>query len=921
MSAWCVVCLLVPVLQVSAQSGNAVESVVSDRSRGAAAARVVFDRDIVPILSANCYECHGPDAEQRQAGLRLDQRPQPAERLESGRRAIVPGKPQHSELIRRILSHGDDRMPPADSRKQLTSAQQRLLVQWVTEGGVWSRHWALRLPRRPALPQLDNADWPRNAVDMFILDRLQRAGISPAPPADRVTWLRRVHLDLTGLPPTPDQVAAFVNDSRPDAPHHVVDRLLASPLYGQRWGRHWLDVARYGDSNGADENHPYPHAYHYRDYVVEAFNRDLPYDRFVRQQLAGDLLPDAATADPLGTRLAATGFLSLGAKILAEKDPVKKQADIVDEQIQTLSQTLLGLTIGCARCHDHKFDPITARDYYALAGILHSTKLVDVALPSRDADAEGQPVQPLHRERAELNKQLAALAESSGAILREAESFDRGNVSVDRKNYGKGIGIISDPGAQENFAEYDLQIPQAAVYVLQLRYAAQNARPGQLLLNGKIINRRAISRATGGWFPQSQQWFVQGTLTMPAGRNVVRLASQPLMSHIDKLLLVPKSAAGDVDRIIKRIAAIDARLAALNSPKPATVKVMAVADHQPHNVRIHIRGSHLNLGPEVARGFVSVLTSASRDPGQALQITDQQSGRLQLARWLTDPRGLAAGLLSRMIVNRVWLWHFGRGLVETPDDFGTRGARPSHPELLDFLAVQFIREGWSIKALHRKLVLSSTYASAGHDADAAARRVDPSNRLYWCFEPRRLEAEVVRDSILFHAGTLDLALGGPPPKVKTGDPSPADLAANRRVYQQSRRRSLYLPVVRTNVYKFLKLFDFPDASAPVGQRDSTLVPTQALLLMNDTFVADQADRLADSLWNTGDSRTDAHRLTRLYQRLFGRTPNAGERRAAEMFLHKFEALPHRGAAEHRGKRAWSALCQTLFASSEFLNMP
>ena len=707
-------------------------------------ADIDFSRDIAPILAANCFECHGPDSNKRKAGLRLDTREGAFARLDSGGFAIVPGDSVQSKVIKRITSYDNDsRMPPPDWKMGLSRHQTQLLSRWIEQGAPWKRHWAFVTPRQPVLPIVKNKYWVRNEVDLFILARLENATVKPAPPADKRTLVRRAYFDLIGLPPTVFEMDEFLNSESPDSFAVLIDRLLASPHYGERWGRHWLDVARYGDSSGGDENHLYPLAYSYRNYVVDALNGDLPYDQFVQEQIAGDLLPSGDGVRKDYDRVTATGFLALGVKILNERDPVKKRANIVDEQIDTLGRAILGLTLGCARCHDHKFDPVSAADYYGLAGIFHSTDLKDRIV--------------------EINE-----------------------------------------------------------------------------------------------------------LPVEKGSNVKQHAA------------------------------------------PKTRKVMAVADGTVRNVKIHIRGSHLMLGKEVPRRFLQVMDL------QRQSLPADQSGRLQLARWLTQPGSAAGGLVSRVIVNRIWHWHWGRGIVGTPDNLGVRGDRPTHPLLLDFLARRFIRDSWSIKSMHRLLMLSSTYQMSAHHAATDSARIDPENRFYWRFKRRRLEAEEIRDTLLLHAGRLDRSLGGAPPKVKSQDLSPVDLMANRHFYETFRRRAVYLPVVRTNVDKFLTLLDFPNAGTPVGARDTTTVPTQALMMMNSPFVILQCEFVAQSILADAQLANDAARIRQLYLRLFSRLPAEAETRWTTQFIERYEqSLTDEADHDVRRWLAWTALCQTLYASNDF----
>ena len=906
---------------------------------------------IAPILSRHCLECHGPDAQQREAGLRLDSQKSAKGKLESGVRAIVPGKPSASELIARVTSTSDDRMPPSDHATALSPTEIEQLTHWIQQGAKWETHWAFDAPIRRSPPNVHNGKWIQNPIDQFILAKLEQESLAPRPAAAPRKLARRLYFDLTGLPPTPQQISDFLADDRPNAWERLVDRLLATPQYGQRWGRHWLDVARYGDSNGGDENHAYPLAWRYRDYVISSFNEDLPFDDFVHEQLAGDLLNGTANASLLNrpnsartklsdqdyrktARITATGFLAMGTKILAEQDEVKKQADIVDEQIDTVGKTFLALTLGCARCHDHKFDPIPTKDYYALAGIFHSTKLSDQPIQTVETQQalheHQQQMEHLNQEHDRLQLQLdKRLSDQSiSLVVLEAESFTQGNVSRLNDGYGQGIGIISDPGAQKNFAEYEIKIPADGKYLLQLRYAAKEARPGRILINREVVKKNAISQTTGGWMPEYQRWNSEGTFRLKQGIITLRLESEPLMSHIDKIRLIRSGKSNGISENLAQLDQLNARLLQHRQQMPEPEKVMAATDGESQDTRIHIRGSHQQLGDEVMRGFPQVLSSAPSQhtvsKGNPHLIPASQSGRQQLADWITDAETGAGGQTARVIVNRLWHWHFGSGLVKTPNNFGMQGSRPTHPDLLDWLALELIQHDWSLKSLHRLIVTSATYQQETSDSP---------NVLVHGFSKRRIEAEAIRDSLLMHGGNLSFDLVGQPLSVKTQDPSPADLKSNEDAYRSFRRRSVHLPVVRCNTHRFLTIFDFPNAATPVGSRDNTTVPTQALLLMNEPMVMQQAENIAKSVLTqetatkaqhrkTEIRRADTAKLTRqihqLYELLFQRSATRREIETLVRFLRDFEST-----ATHDGEmelKIWTAMVHTLLLSSEYIHV-
>ena len=609
-----------------------------------------FEQHIRPLLAEHCYKCHGPDTQERQ--LRLDRFDDLRQGGTSGP-VIVPGKPNASLLITAVQYVDDDLQMPPDGK--LNEEQIAALVRWIELGAPHpevdtsslpttddkarrrdlnvAEHWAFRTPVKPKLPHVEKIDWVKSPIDLFVLAKLEQAGITPAPQADRITRIRRVTFDLTGLPPTPDEVRAYVSDDSASADAELIDWLLASPRYGERWGRHWLDVARYADSNGLDENVAYGNAWRYRDYVIDSINRDKPYDAFVREQLAGDLL-SANDVAVRNEQLIATGFLALGPKVLAEVDETKMEMDIVDEQIDVVGRSLMGLTLGCARCHDHKFDPIRTTDYYALAGIFKSTHTMESF--TKIARWHENPLYSRAFEQAkqEHTRRLDAAKQALDAILTEAGD-------------GRSHAQATDANPSE---EADESLPEP-----------------------------------------------------------VRERVQLLRAEI-------------------------ATLEKESAPQPAA---MGVRDGTPEDVAVHVRGSHLTLGERVSRAVLQMLP-LEQVPAA---VPAEHSGRLELADWLTRRDH---PLLARVIVNRIWRWHFGHGLVETTENFGLLGARPDDPELLDWLAVEFIESGWSIKHLHRLILLSATYQMSSNVSETA-READPENRLLsraTCVAWRRRSCEI-----------------------------------------------------------------------------------------------------------------------------------------------------------------------------------
>ena len=681
-------------------------------------------------------------------------------------------------------------------------------------------HWAFQPMAHPVPPTVADESWPRNEIDRFVLARLEREGVAPAPQADRRTLLRRAWLDLVGVPPGAAEVDAFVADAAPDAWERRIDTLLASPMYGERWGRHWLDVARYADSNGVDENIAYANAFRYRDWVIGALNADMPFDEFLTEQIAGDLIPekDSPTAeDDARTRgrIAALGFLALGPKMLAEPDKEKERVDVVDEQIDVVTKAFLAQTVSCARCHDHKFDPISQEDYFALSGVFRSVSTFDsIATVGRVAQrplATAAEVRRLEAWRARA-KELDAARESAQRALRTAER------SIARAR-------ISDA----------LLDPTGRLWRSMLLDAARDARRG-------LAERSAFAAARAERETHEK--------TRPA-----------------------------------------------DPPRALVVKESKV-DETP----IHDRGDHTApKGDVVARAVPAMLERALEGP----RFPAASSGRLELARWIGDPEN---PLTARVAVNRVWTWHFGTGIVDTPSNFGTLGSKPSHPELLDYLARRFAGDGWSMKAMHRLVMTSATYMQSSATLTELPA-TDPDNRLLSRFPRRRVEAEAIRDAVLATSGSLDATMGGTLLGSGDHDYVTNDQSGNAARYD-SNRRSVYLPVIRNAMFGLFTAFDYPDASAPIDCRPRTVVAPQALFFMNAPFVESAAEKLADRLENAAND--DDGRIREAFRAALAREPEGAERDESRAFLADLERS---GIAR---RDALARLCHALLSTNEFV---
>jgi hypothetical protein len=736
-----------------------------------------FERRIAPLLSERCAACHNPD--KRRGGLDVTSRESLLKGGDSGP-AVVPGKLDEGSLLD-LVSGAKPKMPK--NGKPLTAAQLADLRRWINAGAEWpdgvrvsGELWSLQAVSRPEPPGVKQLDWVATPVDAFILRRLEEEGLKAAPRADRVTLIRRATFDLHGLPPTPQEIADFLADTSADAFAKVLDRLLASPRYGERWGRHWLDLASYADSHGFELDYPRPHAWRYRDYVIRAFNDDVPYDRFLREQIAGDVLaPDEPSA------VIATGFLAAGPwdysgfVTALQGTAASRMTRLVDldNMLTTVLTTTVGLTVGCARCHDHKFDPIPQQDYYSLLAVFAGVRRGDRISRGR---ATAEQARRMEQLRLDLHKKRIGVAEID-ALATEARTEET------RKRRDQLAGEIA---------------------ALEAEYAK---------------------------FPQVELTYAVIPDVPPATHVLHR---------------------GDTESPKERVA-------------PAALSAV--------------------------KGLRASLTDADAPEGER---------RLALARWLTDP---ANPLTARVMVNRLWQHHFGRGLVGTPGDFGFHGERPSHPDLLDWLASEFQRRQWSVKEMHRLILASSTYQQAcRHDPKGAA--VDAGNRLLWRMNRRRLSAEEVHDSMLAVSGQLDVTMGGPAflPFRYQFRKSPVYDYLDTADRPERRRRSVYGFTVRSTPNPFLDVLDFPVPSSCTPARNSTTTAVQSLSLLNDPFVLQQADHFATRLADVhrGDVRGQVQAAYRL---AFGREPSGPEAERAERFV---------------GQRGLFLFCRALFNSNEFL---
>jgi len=771
-----------------------------------------FERNVRPLLLDKCTACHGP--EQQEGELRLDSR---SAILQGGDRgpAIVPGNADESLLLQAVRHQEEDLEMPPES-EPLSTEEIAALARWVNEGAVWPEgsstiggdtptdrleelresHWSFRPMQRPTPPEIKDPAWARNAVDQFIASRQQEAGLTPANEASRRTLARRVYFDLIGLPPTPAEVEAFVEDKSEDAYEQLIEQLLARPEYGQRWGRHWLDVVRYADTAGDASDYPVPEAYKYRNYVIDAFNRDLPYDEFIRQQIAGDLLPSTDDEDRW-RKVVATGYVTVSRRIGV--DPVGLRHITIENTLDNLGKSFLGLTLGCARCHNHKFDPIPTADYYAIYGIFDSSVYPHAG--SEHAPYRRDFVYRVGKKKADeilkpYREQLAPWDKQERAKFNEYQALQ---------------GMKTDP------------------------------------------NRK-----------RSDVW---------AELEVIREKRRPVAEAFPPLEIA-----------------------------------YALQEGRPHDVQVQKAGDPKKKGERVRRGFLKVLG------GPQLADNHQGSGRLELAGWIADPEN---PLTARVMVNRIWHYHFGKGLVTSTSDFGLRGKTPTHPQLLDYLATYFIDNGWSIKEMHRLIMTSRTYRLSSQDVPTSSA-VDPQNEFLWRANRQRLSAEQLRDSLLMLGQELDLSSGG-------RHPFPHHLTYFYRQHEPfngiypTQKRSVYLMQQRIQKNPFLDLFDGPDGNEPFAERKATTTTLQALFMMNSEFYHQRADKIAEVVL-TGDETTTAARVADAYQTIFARPPLDEEIARAESFLEIVtRQLADKDVSEEKlEKLAWSAYLRGMISSNEFL---
>jgi hypothetical protein len=856
-----------------------------------------FEKKIRPALTENCYACHSEKSKRPQGGLLLDSIEAMLKGGASGQPAIVPGDPEKSLLIKAIR-HTDAKLQMPMGGK-LPDEVIKDFEAWVKMGAPAPRasaptaasnypaynfdearkFWSFQPLKDHQPPKVKNVAWVKSPIDRFILAKLEEKGLKPVADADKRALIRRATFDLTGLPPTPDEVEAFLKDASPNAFEKVVDRLLGSQAYGEKWGRHWLDVVRYADTAGDNSDYPVIAAYRYRNYVIDSFNKDKPYDQFIREQIAGDILAkqvgpraegevsDEAKGEIEKSRqekIIATGYLAISRRFGSRN---KEMNLTIDDTIDNLGKAFLGLSVSCARCHDHKFDPIPQRDYYALYGVFNSIRYSFPGAEIYPHPAEmvalvgGKDAENFYRRQKELSDIDDAIERLKG---------ERGAAARNKKMKEDAAAKAETPAA-----------------------ASKEAKPP----DAKRDNETGADEKNGA---QKQNESLPADYDRDFADNQKAQTSKRM----------PDEVEAEWTRVHARQSELHARY--VNVPKAYTV-----IEGLPANARIHRKGDPKSLGDEVPRGFLTILG------GNQVPKDHRGSGREFLARWIADATN---PLTARVMVNRIWAYHFGKGIVQTPNDFGARGRAPTHPELLDWLASRFIEGGWSIKKMHRMIMLSHAYrigggaVEAGRRGDEATGRnstIDVNNDYFWRFNRRRLEAEEIRDSVLAVSGALDRTMGGE-------HPFPPEQTWRFSQHEQffavydTNRRSVYLMQQRLKKHPFFEVFDGADSNATTDSRAQSVTPVQALFLMNSPFIHEQSDRFAVRVGMAYDTLRE--RIDYAFRLAYGRAPRLEEIREAQNYLRQTRLeLQARGApVDQLNQKSLASYLRVVMSSNEFL---
>ena len=860
---------LIPMLSIILSDFSAVGAELKAKKSDSKGLEL-FKTQIEPVLVKHCYECHSKKGKSVEGGLEIDS---PSGMMRGGDTGpmVKPHDLEKSSLIQMLRHEGDvSGMPPEE---KLSDEVIAAFEEWIRLGSPDSRketgptlkeqrfkasqkHWAFIPPQSVELPQVKLTDWPRDKmIDRFILSAVEKHGMMPVRDANRLTLVRRVYFDLVGLPPSPQEVTAFLTDKSPDALAKLVDQLLASPRFGERWGRHWLDVVRFAESSGMEFNFTYPHAWPYRNYVIDSLNQDKPYDDFLREQIAGDLMPVKANEAPeaIEARRIAPGMLAFGPK-RHNSSGVGFRIDIVDDQINTVCRATLALTVSCARCHDHKFDPIPTADYYALAGIFLSTEPLYGTIKQKYSNSPTD---------------LLPIGPGAKALHIAAEEYEKNIQKVEKILTAKKEDLKKAAEAQKLVTIQKNKVEKLVASTVVV----------QSISEGKS----EVAPATGA-------------------------VIQPSQADLDKTIVELKKSTQLVATLTNDIKQLETQVVDLKEKRPTRPQyAMSARDRKkPADTTIAIRGDFREKGDVVPRGFLGLIKMEDTP-----KIKASHSGRLELAEWIVSDNN---PLTARVMVNRIWHHLFGRGLVPSVDNFGLIGKQPSHPQLLDALALRCVKEGWSTKQMIRTIMLSRVYQLSSAPS-VENMKIDPNNRLLWRATPRRLEAEAIRDAILTVSGQLNLDR----PEASTVTPLGDTLVrgiATTKLQPPSNYRSIYLPVVRDYVPELFDLFDFPSPSLVSGRRAITNVPSQALYLRNSKFISEQAKHAAQRLLASKQADDDTAKIELAMRWALARSATKAEREGALKLIEQVRKSgdPQNSELE---TNAWAAWFHTLFMTAEF----
>lgn len=913
---------------LTALSGGSSAVALPEESPSPAQAEF-FEKRIRPLLDSHCLECHSE--KEKSGGLSLDHRDSLLTGGDTGP-AIDLLNPSESLLLKAV--HYQDELLKMPPMGKLSEQEIRWLEEWIVQKAPDPRSkpsdapaaplqgmsiedgrqfWSFRPIAAPDVPKIPglgeqvetetvpSIEPPSSALDLFIEQQWSRSGLLPAPTAPKRVWLRRVTQDLLGLPPTFDEIAEFEQDDSPDAFERVVDRLLNSPQYGVRWGRHWLDTVRYADSNGLDENLAFGNAWRYRDYVIRSFNTNKPFHRFVKEHIAGDLLDDASVESKTGT-----GFLVLGAKVLAEPDREKLNVDTIDEQIDTVGKVFMGLTFGCARCHDHKFDPVKQADYYALAAIFQSTRTF--------ADTNTGAIKHWNEISIASDEERKEIAELNKAVAAKQAAYNKAKSSAMEELRQATRAKVID------YLAASMELAPDCTLASCVPIAEKHSLHPRVLLNCRLYLARfgdgELFRVWDDCYRrQSRDEMIEHYRSVfdpksDKPEELKKVAAAALANPTGFLAIPAKFEHALTEEKIAEINRLAEEARLFESAAKDEAAVMGVQDARvTPEMPIHIRGNYLSRGRLVSRSFPKVLSEDSQEP----IFHRQQSGRLELAEWLVAPRH---PLTARVIVNRLWGWHFGKGIVATTENFGLLGDKPSHPVLLDFLARDFIESGWSMKEFHRVVVLSRTYRlDSQHPNEREMSEKDPENRLLWKFPMRRLQAEEIRDGILFQLGELDMHLDGKTVPLRNKQFVFDHTSIDHTRYEMH-RRTAYFPIIRNNLAPILQQFDYPDPTMPTGARNTTSVAPQSLLLMNAPWIIEASERAGSRLVER--EPTESSRLYAAFQSSLGRAPTEKEAGIFSSFLkNDWHGAPGDPHSREREAFVWALVLQNLAISNEF----